>query len=214
MKHTFESLSWPQVDSLARSLTAQIKDGSDKFDVILAVTRGGMVPATLLSQSLQLRNVLTTTVIFYSDDGDQFFGMTEPRFLSFPSAHSLKDRRVLIVDDVWDSGRTACAVRERVRRAQAAIVKVAVLHFKPLENNYSDLKPDFFGCETDNWLVYPWEALSPSSPCCGSQDSTVLKEEQDDVHDVSNSRAEAQELEQQKQQIPPTKPTSVQPPSR
>lgn len=166
------------------SLTQQIRHSGDQFDVILAVTRGGLIPATLLCQSLQLRNILTTTVIFYTDEGNQFFGMTEPRFLSFPSAHSLKDRCVLIVDDVWDSGRTACAVRDRVSRAQPKSVKIAVLHFKPKQSIFGETGPEFCGCETDNWLVYPWEAMSPSSPSCEQNSDTL--EVGDDV-DVSSS---------------------------
>lgn len=135
---------------------------ADRFDVVLAITRGGLIPATLLCEALELRNILSATVMFYTDTGDQFFGMTEPRFLSFPSADALEGRRVLVVDDVWDSGRTAHAVKDRVMRAKAALVKVATLHYKPTMNLLEDSTPDFYCNTTENWVVYPWERASPN----------------------------------------------------
>ena len=110
-----ESLSWETIEMLSAKLSHQLFHSSTNYNVILAVTRGGLVPASLLSESLQLRNVLSATVIFYTDDGEQFFGMTQPRFLSFPSLHHFTDKNVLIVDDVWDTGRTAQAVKDRVK---------------------------------------------------------------------------------------------------
>lgn len=98
--------------------------------------------------------------MFYTDTGDQFFGMTEPRFLSFPSTDALEGRRVLVVDDVWDSGRTARAVKLRVQRARPQIAKVAVMHFKPTMNTVQ-VQPDFYCCTTENWVIYPWERSSP-----------------------------------------------------
>lgn len=136
----------------------------DRFDVVLAITRGGLIPATLLCEALELRNVLSATAMFYTDVGDQFFGMTEPRFLSFPSADALEGRRVLVVDDVWDSGRTAHAVKVRVQRTKPALVKVATLHFKPAMNSFQDVQPDFYCETTENWIVYPWERASPNLP--------------------------------------------------
>lgn len=137
---------------------------SDRFDVVLGVTRGGVVPATLICEALRLRNMLSATVMFYTDAGDQFYGMTEPRFLSFPSADNLQGRRVLVVDDVWDSGRTADAVKKRVERAGPEMVKVAVLHFKPQMNVFPGVEPDFYTAITHNWTVYPWEKASPDTP--------------------------------------------------
>lgn len=134
------------------------------FDVVLAITRGGLIPATLLCEALCLRNILSATVIFYTDSGEQFFGMTEPRFLSFPSPDALQGRCVLIVDDVWDSGRTASAVRNRVLRADAKLVKTAVLHYKPHQNQVADMEPAFFAATTKNWVLYPWERVSPETP--------------------------------------------------
>lgn len=161
-KHKFEHVSWEQVQSMCNDLS--VAASADRFDVVLAITRGGLIPATLLCEALELRNILSATVMFYTDTGEQFFGMTEPRFLSFPSADALEGRRVLVVDDVWDSGRTAHAVKARVQRAKPALVKVAALHYKPAMNLLEDSTPDFYCSTTENWIVYPWETSSPNAP--------------------------------------------------
>jgi len=60
----------------------------------------------------------------------------------------------LVVDDVWDSGGTAYAVKARVLRAGGTPL-VAALHFKPGRNRVLDW-PDFYAEETEAWVVYPW----------------------------------------------------------
>lgn len=168
--HRYEGVSWSQVEIMCKRLAEAAK--TERYDVVLAVTRGGLVPATLLCEAFQLRTVLTATVIFYTDTGEQFFGMTEPRFLSFPSSDALEGRKVLIVDDVWDSGRTANAVKIRVERANPKLVKIAVLHFKRDMNEFPGEEPDFYAATTSNWIVYPWERASPVSPQIGPEIST------------------------------------------
>ena len=78
---------------------------------MLVITRGGMVPACIISERLNLRNILVAAVMFYTG---QERTLDKPIFLQFPADPLLNGRRVLIVDDVWDSGRTIMAVRERV----------------------------------------------------------------------------------------------------
>ena len=70
---------------------------------------------------------------------------------------------MLIVDDVWASGRTIMAVRERVRQA-GGYPETAVLHFKPRRTAYSDAQPDFYVDETDAWIVYPWDVGEANLP--------------------------------------------------
>ena len=75
----------------------------------------------------------------------------------------LNERRVLIVDDVWDSGRTIMAVRERVLDA-GGYPETAVLHYKPSRTTYSDARPDYYVDETDAWIVYPWDVGEANLP--------------------------------------------------
>lgn len=146
-----EPQTWERVQSLVRALLPALRE--QRFDAILAITRGGMVPGCLLSQALGQRNVLTAAVMFYTDGPAT---LEEPVFLQFPSDALLYGKRVLVADDVWDSGKTAVAVRDRIRRAGGHPV-VAVLHFKPGRNRFPGDGPDAYGAVTDAWIVYPWD---------------------------------------------------------
>ena len=97
--------------------------------------------------------ILVAAVMFYTG---QEHTLEKPIFLQFPADPLLNERRVLIVDDVWDSGRTIMAVRERVLDA-GGYPETAVLHYKPRRTAYSDVRPTYYVDETDAWIVYPWD---------------------------------------------------------
>jgi len=143
--------AWEDILDHTRRLLGKL-EGRD-YDALLAVTRGGMVPGALLAEALDIRNVLTAAVMLYDDTKRAH---EEPHFLQFPVDALILDKRVLVVDDVWDSGRTAVAVRERVRAA-GGIPEVAVLHFKPKNNVFPGDAPDHYALATEDWIVYPWD---------------------------------------------------------
>ncbi len=123
------------------------------YDNIMVVTRGGMVPACLISEKTNIRNILVAAVMFYNGEERQ----KEPIFLQFPQDTQVHNRKILVVDDVWDTGNTVMAVRERLERA-GANAEVAVLHFKPKNSHFPPTeKPNYFAEETDAWIVYPWD---------------------------------------------------------
>ncbi|GAA6734980.1 phosphoribosyltransferase family protein [Thermus oshimai] len=141
-------LSWEDLLLLVRRLAERLQ--GQPFDLLLGVARGGLIPTALLAQALGARDILTAAVMFY--EGEE--PLPEPVFLQFPQDPLLFGKRVLVVDDVWDSGRTAFAVKERIRRA-GGTPWVATLHFKPERNRVPD-HPDFYAEETGAWVVYPW----------------------------------------------------------
>jgi hypoxanthine phosphoribosyltransferase len=143
-------LGWEDIIDEVDDLVARI--GSD-YDAMLVITRGGMVPACLISERLDLRNILVAAVQLYTGIGTT---LEDPIFLQFPSDTLLHGKRILVVDDVWDSGRTAMCVRQRVHVA-GGIPTVAVLHYKPRASRFPDHQPDFYAELTDDWLVYPWD---------------------------------------------------------
>lgn len=143
-------VSWEDLDQLVSRLVGQL-DGA--FDLMLAVTRGGLVPAGMLAYRLGIREILVTGVVFYDHQGPRPDG---PQFLSFPEAELLRDRRVLVVDEVWESGSTMAAVCERVLSAGGQPVS-AVLHYKPGRSRLTH-GPDHHAATTDHWVVYPYKA--------------------------------------------------------
>lgn len=141
--------TWDEIEVLADRLVQQL---ADDYDVALVVTRAGVFPASFLSERLGLRNITATSVVFYTDVGET---LDDPRFLNFPDDEVLRDKQVLIIDEVWDSGRTMMAVRQRVREA-GGHPTVAVLHYKPTHSVVKG-EPDYWAAETDKWVVYPWD---------------------------------------------------------
>jgi uncharacterized protein len=143
-------LSWEALDGLVARLAEQT--GRD-FDLVLAITRGGLVPAGMLAYRLDLREILVTGAEFYRADG----GMLErPRIGHFPADELLDGRRVLVVDEVWETGETMTEVVARLRAAGAVPVS-AVLHYKPSRSRVAGA-PDHHAAIVDGWVTYPYKA--------------------------------------------------------
>jgi hypoxanthine phosphoribosyltransferase len=147
-------LSWADVDKLVDTLLPQLQ-GFGPFEAMLMITRGGIVPGGLLAEALNIQHILTAAVDFpATNEASQL--MAWPSFLQFPSADLLRNRRALIVDDVWGSGRTSTAVRGRTQAAGAEPF-TCVFHFNPYRTLFSKAEPDFYGAITDTYVIYPWE---------------------------------------------------------
>lgn len=146
-------LTWAEVDALVDMLIPQLK-AVGSFNAMVMITRGGVIPGGLLAESLGLNYMLTAAVDFPANEGIGL--MSFPSFLQFPEPSLLVGRNVLIVDDVWGSGRTSISVRERVV-ASGATAFNCVLHYNPYRSLFSKAKPDFYGEATDAYIVYPWE---------------------------------------------------------
>ncbi|HLO36478.1 MAG TPA: phosphoribosyltransferase family protein [Candidatus Deferrimicrobium sp.] len=143
-------VTWEALADLVADLARQVRG---EYDVLLAITRGGLVPAGMLAYRLGIRNILVAAVEYYDDEGRPG---PHPTFLQFPADPLLRGQRVLIVDEVWDSGTTIHAVTERVRQAGGEPT-TAVLHYKPAHSVVPDT-PDHHVVTTERWVVYPFKA--------------------------------------------------------
>jgi hypothetical protein len=152
MRH--EVLTWSDVDRLIDVLLPQIRSVGP-FDGILLITRGGIIPGGMLAEALGIVHLLTAAVDFPATAAGTSL-MAWPSFLQFPDPDLVRGRRLLTVDDVWGSGRTSTAVRERVV-ASGGTPFSCVLHFNPYRSLFKKAKPDFYGAVTDAYIVYPWE---------------------------------------------------------
>jgi uncharacterized protein len=143
-------LSWDALDDLVAGLAASV--GRD-HDLVLAITRGGLVPAGMLAYRLDLREILVAGVVFYLPDGGMH---PEPLVLHFPEASLLAGRRVLVVDEVWETGETMTKVLARVRAAGGVPVS-AVIHYKPGRSRVAG-RPDHYAATVEGWVTYPYKA--------------------------------------------------------
>lgn len=142
-------LTWEDIEDCVAELVARLPRD---YDLLLVITRGGMVPACLISEQADLRNIVAAAVMFYTGMGET---LSDPVFLQFPSDPLLYGKKILVVDDVWDTGKTITAVKQRIVAAGGK-VDLAVLHYKPSHSLFAN-GPDYYATTTDEWIVYPWD---------------------------------------------------------
>jgi len=149
-----EVLTWSDVDRLIDSLLPQFRR---EFTAMVMVTRGGIIPGGLLAEAMDITHLLTAAVDFPAQfASEQAKLMAWPEFLQFPAEELLRGRPTLIVDDVWGSGRTITAVKNRVAAA-GAFPETCVLHFNPNRSLFGAARPDYFAAITDAYVIFPWE---------------------------------------------------------
>jgi hypothetical protein len=149
-----EIISWQEVDRLINHLIPQF---DVEFEAMVIITRGGIIPGGMLCEALDIENVLTAAVDFpFEAEQQESKLLAWPRFIQFPTDDQLENRHVLIVDDVWGSGRTITAVRGRVAGA-GAVAYTCVLHYNPYRSLFTPHMPDYYAAITDAFIVYPWE---------------------------------------------------------
>ncbi len=158
-------LSWEDVCHLIDRIAPQV---TGHFDALVAITRGGIVPGGLLSERLRIRQVFIASVRFFRGE-DQ--ALDWPIFIQFPDDNLLHGKRVLVVDDIWVDGVTITSVGERITQAGGEAVTL-VLHYRPAGPPASPPGPgpqeqggapggpipDIIGEQTEDYIVYPWEA--------------------------------------------------------
>jgi len=132
------------------SLMEQIHLSNYQPKVIVGVSRGGLVPARVLADLLEVPQLGTLQVEFYVGLGETSAAPVLKQHLALPVA----GRRILLVDDITDSGRSLELAKGYLLSQGAAELRVAVLYYKPR----SIVKPDYYARETQRWVVFPWEA--------------------------------------------------------
>lgn len=149
-----EVLKWEEVDRLMDYLLPQFET---EYEGMVMITRGGIIPGGLLAEAMGLTHILNAAVDFPAEIEREKSGLFAwPRFVQFPDDDLLRARRILVVDDVWGSGRTITAVKNRVSAA-GGFPSTCVLHFNPHRNLFGNHRPDYYAAITDAFIVYPWE---------------------------------------------------------
>jgi hypoxanthine phosphoribosyltransferase len=120
-----------------------------RANMVVAVARGGLVPGRILADLLETPQLATLQVEFYFDVDET---RSEPT-LRQPLTLTATGKKILIVDDVADTGQSLQLVIRYLKEQGAAEVKTATLYYKPKSTH----KPDYFEKETNNWVIFPWD---------------------------------------------------------
>jgi uncharacterized protein len=145
----FETPSWNQIYSLLLKLAKKVQRSGFNPDVIVGVSRGGWIPARILSDLLEVKNLGSVTTEFYED-----IAKTKQKpTITQPVSVSVKNKKVLVVDDLADTGKSLKLVNSHLTEQGASEVRVAVIYYKP----WSVTVPDYYEKSSNSWIVFPWE---------------------------------------------------------
>ncbi len=149
-----EVLTWDGFGTASQQLARQVVDSGFRPSIIIAVARGGLLPAGAMTYALGVKLTDAINVEFYTDV-DQT--LPDPVLLApMLDTESIAGQQLLVVDDVADSGRTLGLVM-KLLRGFGADVRSAVLYAKPS----TIVEPDFVWKHTDQWIVFPWSSAPP-----------------------------------------------------
>tara|TARA_R110002012_G_scaffold312520_1_gene523314 strand:- start:221 stop:682 length:462 start_codon:yes stop_codon:yes gene_type:complete len=147
-------LTWKEIQEDCRYLANELSD----LDItcIIGVANGGMIPATLIAKQLGVNKLLSCNLKSYQEDKprDGIHNTTDiVRINSFPGWREIKNEKLLIIDDLVDTGLTFKKIKKHLFTCDG--VNTATLYNKPK----SIYKPDHTVREFDNdeWIVFPWE---------------------------------------------------------
>jgi hypoxanthine phosphoribosyltransferase len=149
-----ETLTWVDFGRSCRDLARRIHTGGYRPDLILAIARGGLFPAGGLGYALDVKNLHVINVEFYTGVDER---LPMPVVLPpVPQLVDLSGARVLIADDVADTGATLRLVKDFCAQ-HVAEVRCAVIYEKPR----SIVKCEYVWRRTDLWIDFPWSAEAP-----------------------------------------------------
>ncbi|MCE2525177.1 MAG: phosphoribosyltransferase [Acidimicrobiia bacterium] len=154
MSEQREILTWDAYGLGARKLAQMVVESDFRPDVILSIARGGLFIAGSLGYALSTKNIFVMNVEYYTDiDERHEVPIVLPPYLELVD---LDDARVLIADDVADTGHTLEMVRDFCT-ARVGEVRTAVLYEKPI----SVVQCDYVWRRTDLWIDFPWSCEPP-----------------------------------------------------
>ena len=148
-KVEYEIPTWNQIYDILLNLNQKIQATPFHPDVVVAIARGGLVAGRVLVDLLETPQLTTLQIEFYT-------GITQTKTapnIKQKLTNSVTNKKVLLVDDIADSGKTLKLAHTILQKQKAAQIQTATLYWKPQSN----IKPDFTEKQTQNWVIFPWD---------------------------------------------------------
>ncbi|MGO8805857.1 MAG: phosphoribosyltransferase [Candidatus Bathyarchaeia archaeon] len=146
----YEVPTWSQIYDMLLNQAAKIRSDGYVPDVIVGIARGGLVPSRILVDLLETRDFAIITIEYYIG-----IGQTQREPILKQCLHiQLTGKKVLLVDDVSDGGKSLQLAKKHLEDQCAKEIKIATIYCKP----GTVTTPDYFEKVTSHWIVFPWEA--------------------------------------------------------
>lgn len=147
-----QAVSWKQFDRLVRDVALAIRVSGFQPDIVVGIARGGFVPARILCDYLGVMELASFRIEHYR--GQQMEAQARVRH---PLSVDVKGKRVLVVDDLSDTGETFEVAAGYLQELGATEVRTAALHHK----QQSRFEPDYYAKRIRKWrwLSYPWARI-------------------------------------------------------
>jgi hypothetical protein len=141
-------LSWKKNYEHLIKLSKKVKESKFKPNIIVGISRGGLIPSRIISDILDNPNLATIRVEFYKYSKKK---LKEPE-ITQPISTPIDGKKILLIDDVADSGKSLQLVYEHLLK-KAKEIRTLTIFYKP----WSCLLPDYYLKETEAWIIFPWE---------------------------------------------------------
>ena len=148
-KPVIEYVNWQKLHRAVASIACRILREKEEFDTIIAIVKGGLIPARLLSDVLGIDEIGFIGVKLYKGVGEK---EKTPK-LTIPPTPPPTNKRILVVDDIVDTGTTLQLVIDELNRYTPAKIRSAAIYVKP----WAIIRPDYYYETTSKWIVFPWE---------------------------------------------------------
>lgn len=150
MTRRYLTITWDQLHQDTRALSARLI-ASENFTGVVAITRGGLIPAAIVARELEIRLIETISIVTYLDET-----RGEP-IITKPPAAAGDGTGFLLIDDLVDTGTTARVARRLLPKAHFACV-YAKPAGKPLVDTFVTEVPQ------DTWILFPWDTEPRFTP--------------------------------------------------
>lgn len=150
MTRRYLTITWDQLHQDTRALSARLIE-SENFTGVVAITRGGLIPAAIIARELEIRLIETISIVTYLDET-----RGEP-IVTKPPAAAGDGTGFLLIDDLVDTGTTARVARRLLPKAHFACVYAKPAGM-PLVDTFVTEVPQ------DTWILFPWDTAPRFTP--------------------------------------------------
>jgi len=150
-------VTFDEVHDMVRRVSEMVKASGFRPDTIVGLARGGWLPARLMCDFLGVTDLVSLKVEHWIETGKT----KDEATIRYPLVADLRGRRILVVDDITDTGKSLVTSTDHLSKLNPEEMRVAVMQYIP----ESEFRPDYFAevVKVWTWFIYPWNWIEDTS---------------------------------------------------